>query len=159
MAEGICAASMRGASTLLSSSRSMRGGTAVQFHSTGLRLPTAAPLRTSVRAATQSTGPGGSGTRYIGGKRVCIRCLWPFSPLSASSCHVSNFLRRQHTQLFCSIDAGFACWQEVAQFFVRHQHIRVQICSHNWEYRGSMHHMVLEVGITSYLRYASHWCI
>ncbi|CAM6044992.1 unnamed protein product [Sphagnum compactum] len=65
MAEGICAASMRGASTLLSSSRSMRGGTAVQFHSTGLRLPTAAPLRTSVRAATQSTGPGGSGTRYI----------------------------------------------------------------------------------------------
>ncbi|CAM6020445.1 unnamed protein product [Sphagnum balticum] len=70
MAEGICAASMRGASTLLSSSRSMRGGTAVQFHSTGLRLPTAAPLRTSVRAATQSTGPGGSGTRYIGGKRV-----------------------------------------------------------------------------------------
>jgi hypothetical protein len=72
MAEGICAASMRGASTLLSSSRSMRGGTAVQFHSTGLRLPTAAPLRTSVRAATQSNGPGGSGTRYIGGKRVKV---------------------------------------------------------------------------------------
>lgn len=70
MAEGMCAASMRGAaSTLLSSSRSMRG-VVVQFHATK-RLVNAEPFRTIVKAATESRRPGSSGTRYVGGKRVC----------------------------------------------------------------------------------------
>jgi hypothetical protein len=70
MAEGMCAVSMRGAaSTLLSSSRSMRG-VVVQFHATK-RLVNAEPFRTIVKAATESGRPGSSGTRYVGGKRVC----------------------------------------------------------------------------------------
>jgi hypothetical protein len=71
MAEGMCAASMRGAaSTLLSSSRSMRG-VVVQFHATK-RLVNAEPFRTIVKAATESRRPGSSGTRYVGGKRVKV---------------------------------------------------------------------------------------
>ncbi len=62
MAEGICAASMRGAaSTLLSSSRSMRG-VVVQFHATK-RLVNAEPFRTIVKAATKSGRPGSSGAQ------------------------------------------------------------------------------------------------
>lgn len=107
MAEGMCAASMRGAaSTLLSSSRSMRG-VVVQFHATK-RLVNAEPFRTIVKAATESGRPGSSGTRYVGGKRVCPQ---------------PNRFRFSSLQKKCTIRLpplqGEA--EEGSHFFVRHR--------------------------------------